>query len=253
MSQTSRIAAWLRTPLGRRVYSLEQRHAATALAHVFGWHVLQIGHWGDDGLIAAARTQHKSILVPPGAPSFGASATVSRIESRADAVSIASDSIDAVFLPHTLEHEPDPHAILREVERVLMGDGQVIVLGFRPFSLWGSRHLLARHGFPAGTERLISERRVRDWLQLLGFEITAASRYLFTGPWGKAAPSSEQFLERIGERVWPAFAGAYLIKARKRVYVMTPLRMKWRRQRQTVRGLIEPAAGVGRIGRSEHD
>jgi len=34
-----------------------------------------------------------------------------------------SDSIDAIFLPHTLELVEDPYAVLREAERALCADG----------------------------------------------------------------------------------------------------------------------------------
>ena len=165
---------WLGTPLGERVHALERKLLAEALSQVFGWQLLQIGHWGSsEALLAEARTQRKAVLArdtlnPPNEP------RMLRICSRTDALSIASDSVDAVLLPHTLEYEPDPHELLREVERILLGDGHVIVLGFRPFSGWGCRHLLASAGFPPGAERLIGERRLRDWLKLLGFEVVDA-------------------------------------------------------------------------------
>ena len=161
------------------------------------------------------------------------------IRSRTDSLAIASDSIDAVLLPHTLEYEPDPHEILREVGRILSGEGHLIVLGFRPLSSWGMRHLFARHGFPPGIERLIGERRLRDWLKLLGFEIVDARRYLFALPWGAAA-SPEGFFERAGESMWPLFASGYMLKARKRVYALTPIRPRWRLRPAVVGGLIEP-------------
>jgi SAM-dependent methyltransferase len=245
------ISEWLQSPVGRRVYALERKYVGEALAHVFGWQLLQIGHWGtsedgDGGLLAESRTQQKSVVaraegsfVPFPAPAGG---RVGRIVSRIDSLAIAADSVDAVLLPHTLEQEPDPHTVLREVERILMGDGQLIVLGFRPISLWGLRHLLARHGYPPGAERLISEWRVRDWLKLLGFEIVDAQRFLFTGPWGKAAPGSQRFFEIVGKQTWPFFAGGYLLKARKRVYSMTPIRLSWRTRTGVVGGLAEPAA-----------
>ena len=248
MVATPSIADWLRSPLGQRVYALERKHVTEALAQVFGWQLLQIGEWGHDGLLAEARTQHKTVLSRPWRVTDPATGIASRVQSRTDALGIASDSVDAVFLPHTLEYEPDPHAVLREVERILMGDGHLIVLGFRPLSLWGMRHLLARDGFPPGSERLLAERRLRDWLKLLGFEIVDAHRYLFTWPWGRAAPGSERLLEVVGERAWPVFAGGYLLKARKRVYAMTPIRFRWRKRAQPVGGLIEPATRVQRDG-----
>src|SRR5690606_36237133 len=170
------------------------------------------------------------------------------IRSRTDALAIASDSVDAVVLPHTLEYEPDPHELLREVERILSGEGHLIVFGFRSLSSWGVRHLFARDGFPPGLERMIGEGRLKDWLKLLGFEIVDAQRYLFALPWGSAAPSAHNFFERVGRRLWPLFAGGYLLKARKRVYALTPIRPSWKRLRpKVVGGLIEPTTR-GRSG-----
>lgn len=239
---TRDVHSWLRTPLGQRVYRLERKMTSEALAHVFGWQMLQIGLWGDDdGLIAEGRTQRKTVLARRGAR---AASHLAAIRSRTDSLAIASDSVDAVVLPHTLEYEPEPHEILREVERILSGEGHLIVLGFRPLSSWGLRHLFAKDGFPPGLERLIGEGRLRDWLKLLGFEIVDARRYLFTLPWGSAGHSSHSLLERTGAHLWPVFAGGYLIKARKRVYAVTPIRPRWRLRPKVVGGLIKPTTRV---------
>lgn len=238
--------SWLRTPLGQRLYAIERRLASEALAQVFGWQLLQIGLWGeDDGLIADARTQRRSVLAWHGHRSTSLAAPV--IRSRTDELAIASDSVEAVLLPHTLEYEPEPHEILREVERVLSGEGHLIVFGFRPLSSWGIRHLFARAGFPPGLERMIAERRLRDWMKLLGFEIVDSRRYLFTLPWGSAT-NSQSFVERAGEHLWPLFAGGYMIKARKRVYTLTPIRPRWRLRPKVVGGLIEPTTRLGGAG-----
>jgi SAM-dependent methyltransferase len=239
---TADLQHWLQTSLGQRVYALERKLVSEALAQVFGWQLLQIGLWGeDDGLIVDARTQRKTVLAWHGARADGGA---NLIRSRVDSLAIASDSVDAVLLPHTLEYEPDPHEILREVARILSGEGHLIVLGFRPLSSWGLRHLFARDGFPAGTERLLAERRLRDWMKLLGFEIVDARRYLFTFPWGSSTPTSQSFLERTGERLWPMFGSGFMIKARKRVYALTPIRPRWKRRAQVVGGLVEPTTRV---------
>lgn len=249
---TEALQSWLRSPLGERLYALERRLASEALAQVFGWQLLQIGLWGDDdGLIVDARTQRKSVLGWHGKRSKDAGGM---IRSRTDSLAVASDSVDAVLLPHTLEYEPDPHEILREVGRIMSAEGHLIVLGFRPLSSWGMRHFFARHGFPPGLERLIGEGRLRDWLKLLGFEIVDARRYLFTLPWGVSAAPSRSFLERSGEHWWPLFASGYMLKARKRVYALTPIRPRWRLRPQGVGGLIEPTTrmqvgpGLGTAG-----
>jgi SAM-dependent methyltransferase len=229
--------AWLRSPLGQRVYAIERKIAGEALAQVFGWQLLQIGQWGeDDGLLAEARTQRKSVLAWHGSRRCS---NISAIRSRTDALAIQSDSVDAVLLPHTLEYEPEPHEIVREVGRILSAEGHLIVFGFRPFSSWGLRHWFAKNGFPPGIERLIGEGRLRDWLKLLGFEIVDARRYLFSLPFSASGPS-QHFFERAGNHLWPMFAGGYVLKARKRVYTLTPVRPRWRLRPKVVGGLIEP-------------
>ena len=235
-------AQWLAGPLGQRVQTLERKLVTEALSQVFGWQLLQIGVWGEcNELLAAARTQRRAVVAEQ-LPTL-CEPQIMGIRSRLDTLAIASDSVDAVLLPHTLEQVGDPHELLREVERILPGDGQLIVLGFRSFSGWGLRNLLARDGFPPGTERFIAEHRLRDWLKLLGFEVTDAQRYLFTWPWGSATPPAQRLLERVGNSALPLFAGGYLLRARKRVYTLTPVRPRWRVRKQVVGGLIEPTVG----------
>lgn len=235
-------SGWFDSPLGRRVFALERKLLAEALSQVFGWQLLQIGEWGQASqLMESARTQRRVLVTA--AQSTPEQSTPEQpalaIRSRLDSLGIASDSIDAVLLPHTLEFEPSPHEVLREVARVLLADGQLIVLGFRPFSSWGLRHMLAAQGVPPGTERYLSEHRVRDWLQLLGFEVIESRRYLFTLPFGAAEPRTQRFMENAGSKLWPLFAGAYMLRARKRLYTLTPIRpRKWTRT-QVVGGLVE--------------
>ena len=106
-------------------------------------------------------------------------------------------------------------AMIREADRVLAGEGQLIVAGFRPWSLWGVRSRLSRGNFPPGVRQLLAERRVCDWLALLGYEIIAARRYLH---------------------------GAYILRARKRVYTMTPIRIRPRERAAVIGSLVKPTS-----------
>ncbi len=227
--------AWLDTPLGIALLETEQRVLADVLADVFGFELLQIGCWGSGvDLCASARTQHHRCVAPRAS---GARAI------RADFASlpIATASVEAVLLPHTLEHAPHPHELLREVERVLVGEGHVIACGFNPLGPWGLRHLVARGRFPPTGERLLAEGRLRDWLRLLGFEVVESRRYLFAPPWNRGfAARSGRWLEQRGPQLAPPLAGAYLVKARKRVRALTPIRPAWQRAPAVVGGLAEP-------------
>jgi len=229
--------AWFDSVLGSALLELEQRVLADALADVFGFELLQLGRWGTSvDLCSGARTQHHRCLGPdasgPGA-------------IRADfvALPIAAASVEAVLLPHTLEHAPHPHELLREVERVLVGEGHVLICGFNPVGPWGLRHLVARRRFPPPANRLLSEGRLRDWLRLLGFEVVDARRYLFMPPWNqRLSARSRGWLEQRGPRLAPPLAGAYLVKARKRVRALTPIRPAWHRSPAVVGGLAEPTS-----------
>jgi SAM-dependent methyltransferase len=230
------LSAWWQEPLGRALLAAESELLGEALEDVFGWELLQVGAWGNSReLLACSRTRHQTIVATPG---FHSAAD---IVGRPSQLPVTSDSIDAVLLPHTLEFAADPYAIVREVDRVLVGEGNLIVLGFRPWSLWGLRAGGSRTGFPPTLRRVLPERRVRDWLVLLGYEVVASQRYLFCGPWGSGLASGEP-TARILRRglMHPLPGSAYLLKARKRVYSMTPIRPRFRQKPAVVPGLVKP-------------
>lgn len=238
-------AEWFAGPLGERVLREETALAQVALDDVFGFELLQVGTWGpSQHLLEGARTQHTTLL----APQLSAGVTL-----RAELASLpfASDSIDAMLLPHTLELVEDPYAVLREAGRVLCAEGCLMICGFNPFSGWGARRLFSRYlrrpAFPPQTRRMISERRLRDWMALLDFEV--ASIYGYLGPMPvtrrprKLADGSMRQAEYRARR--PLTAGAYLLKARKRVQTLTLVRPK-RRARQLV--LVPAAESTRSVG-----
>jgi SAM-dependent methyltransferase len=166
-----------------------------------------------------------------------------------------SDSIDAIFLPHTLELVEDPYAVLREAERVLTGEGCLMICGFNPFSGWGARRLfgswLNRPAFPPGTRRMLAERRLRDWVALLGFDVDSVYGYLGSLPLkGRPLRSlNEEGNDADFTPRSPFAAGAYLLKARKRVSTLTLARPRKRMRQRVLVGAAEPTHKVGKVGR----
>jgi SAM-dependent methyltransferase len=230
------LGEWWHSTLGRALISAESQLLSEALEDVFGWEFLQIGAWGaGQELLAGTRTRRRTVIASAGliqGPD---------IIGRPSHLPIMSDLVDAALLPHALEFAADPYAILREVDRVLIGEGQLLVLGFCPMSLWGLRARVTRDGFPPGMRRILSERRVREWLVLLGFEVVASRRYLYCGPWrsGPEPRAGNAPLLRRG-LLSPFPAGAYLIKARKRVRTLTPIRPRFREKPAVIGGLVKP-------------
>jgi SAM-dependent methyltransferase len=230
------LSAWWESPLGRALLAAESELLSEALEDVFGWELLQIGAWGNArDMLAGSRTRRKSLIA---AAAFAGGAD---IVARPSLLPVTSDCVDAVLLPHTLEFAPDPYAVLREVGRVLVGEGQLLVLGFRPWSLWGMRARWSRSGFPPGMRRVLSDRLLREWLVLFGFEVVAARRYLYLSPWGGGAVTragTGRMLRR--GLTYPLPAGAFLLKARKRVYTLTPVRPRFREKPAVIGGLVKP-------------
>jgi SAM-dependent methyltransferase len=230
------LSAWWGTPLGRSLLAAEAELLGEAMEDVFGWELLQVGAWGAAReLLGRGRTRRESLVAAPG---FAPGAD---IIARPAHLPVGGDSIDAVLLPHTLEFAPDPYAVLREVDRVLVGEGRLLILGFRPWSLWGMRARASRRGFPPGLRRVLSPSVVREWLVLLGYEVVAQSRYLYLGPWSRGVSQSEGTGRMLRPGItYPLPGGAYLLKARKRVYTLTPIRPRLRERPAVLGGLVKP-------------
>jgi hypothetical protein len=125
---------------------------------------------------------------------------------------------------------------------VLVAEGQLIVLGFRPASFWGLRAAASTSGFPPGLRRSLSASRVKDWLGLLSYEILSVRPYLYRLPRalrGTADSAVPSMLRRGWWYPWPA--AGYLIKARKRVYTLTPIRPRLRERPRVFGKLAEPS------------
>ncbi len=238
-------AEWFDDPLGARVVREETALAALALEDVFGFELLQVGAWGHAGhLLGSARTQHTALLAPHRSPGVTLCAPMTSLP-------FAADSIDAILLPHTLELVEDPYAVLREAERVLVAEGCLMICGFNPFSGWGARRLFAqalrRPVFPPRSRRMLSEARLRDWMALLDFEVCNVFGYLGGMPVTRRPRKLSDGTVRQAEyRPRRALtAGAYLLKARKRVQTLTLVRPKRRARQLVLVPAAEPTSAVG--------
>ena len=205
---------WLKTPLGEYILTWEQKATDTMVADIFGYWALQVGLPYVDFLRASriiSRFSCANINTPSGCPVFLA-------DERG--LPIDSDSLDLLILPHLLERTTDPHQVLREAERVLRSGGEMILSGFNPASMWGLWRTMSRvmrHHLP-WSARFIPMYRLKDWLNLLDFELRAGCYGCYRLPWGaQKTLRRTNALEAIGDRWWPAAGSMYILRARKRV------------------------------------
>ncbi len=239
---------WLATPFGAALLQQECRVVEEVFDGIFGEYCLQLGVWGEQRqFLRYARTQRTALIGD--APVGDATSAVGVLHR----LPIASDSIDSVLLPHTLDYSDRPHEVLREVDRVLRSDGHLVILGFRPGGLWGLRRLIPGQGWPPGPQQLVPDRRLRDWLKLLNFRIHGVTGYFFCWPVSGRRSGSSPKWERRGRRWWPELAACYLLTAQKRVSTLTPVRPVWRSKPKVVPGLVEPTTRVSRIRFDQND
>lgn len=236
---------WLASPIGRALLAAEARLVEGVLDGMFGEECLQLGAWGEPrSFLRFARTQHTACIASP--PYASAEEPPSAF-GRMHRLPVASDSIDLVILPHTLDFSGRQPEILREVHRILRSDGHLVVLGFTRGGLWGLRRLIPGAAMPPGTSHLVGDGKLVDWLTLLDLRIKERTPYFFKLPLpGRHAATSPVWEER-GRRWWPLFAACYLLAAQKRVQTMTPVRPVWSAKPKVVGGLVEPSTRVSRI------
>ena len=233
---------WFAAPLGQSVLEMEKNRISHILPDLFGYHILQINGQMTEQLLDSSRIHHKIVFVQQDKYKPG---TNPDVICKCNALPVASESIDVVVLPHVIEFSPNPHQILRESERALIGEGHLIIIGFNPYSFWGLwRLLLAWRARVPWSGHYINLTRLKDWLNLLDFEIIKAEKFYFRPPLGNSNLMGKlSFLEQLGQFCWSYFGGIYMLVAKKRVISMTPIKLQWQSRRHMISaGAIEPSA-----------
>jgi len=227
--------AWLQTPIGNYVRAWEQKHLDALTADIFGFNAVQIGlprisaldanrmpyRWLTDNVLPQQTQEGRAVPL-----------VVSHDFSE---LPFASQSLDLVVLPHVLEFSAEPHQVLREVERVLIPEGQLIICGFNPTSLWGVRQGVGRltgaHFLPQNGE-FIRLPRLKDWLKLLNMEVNRGHFGCYVPPCATEKWLHRfSFMEPAGDRWWPYFGAVYIVQAIKRVKGMRMIGPAWGKQK----------------------
>ena len=108
----------------------------------------------------------------------------SLLTSDLDAIPLMDNSVDFVLLHHALEFSRNPHQVLREITRILAPGGNIVIVGFNRWSLFGMRRWLSfmtRTGAPWAHHPLSSGRLI-DWIQLMSCEPIGVARGFYGLP-----------------------------------------------------------------------
>ena len=234
----SQLTAWFERPLGRYLREQERRLTGRLLERMFGYHLLQIGVPSALALYQDSPITHRMLLRLEEEPREQDCS----LYSRADALPILAGSMDVVILPHQLEYTDTPHRLLREIERILIGEGHLIIIGFNPWSLCGLwRLFLAWRDEAPWNGHFYTHARIKDWLSLLELELIHTERIFFLPPLQRPGLIRKLgFLEKLGRYCWSDLGGIHIMVARKHVAPLTPLKVNWHDRREAV------ASGVTR-------
>ena len=227
--RSASLRSWYQRPLGRLLAEAELSALEAELPTLFGYHLLVLDPPWEHCHLENSRIPHHVIqsVEPLTQQQAG-------LGGHTEDWPIMSDTIDAIVLPHTLEITGDPHQVLREADRSLIPDGHLVIIGFNPRSLWGMRRVLTRkrQQMPWDTQ-FLSMNRIKDWLRLLGFD-TLHAHYLFQRP----PMQNVRLLEKMrltgsaGIYGRKYLSGSYILVARKRTVVLTPLKESYLKRRR---------------------
>ena len=213
-------------------------------ASIFGYYALELDDVVAEGGLLKNSMIARTLVLKSEQPAD--------VIAQAEALPFENDSIDLIVLPHSLDIADDPHQVLREVERCLVPDGYVIIIGFNLFSFYGLWHLLQkwRKRDSIWSQRFYSVGRIRDWCSLLGLDKIKVSYAAHLPPIQRVQRLlSMQWLGRFIEQRLRYSGGVYVMVAHKRIARLTPLRRRWVRPEHLIPGKItKPSIGMRKNG-----
>lgn len=239
-----RLANWYEGIAGQNLIQFENSLINSGIEGLFGYHLLMLGALDYADGIAGSPISHKVVMNDE----YLSSGELHLLGSQYE-LPFQNDSIDVVVMPHLLEFSEQPHHILREVERIVRPDGYMVILGFNPVSCYGLCRVL--FGFK---KRMPWEGhyyhpvRLRDWIHLLGFEITRINFCGFTPPI-QHEPTQHRlgFLEKAANTFLSPLGNVYMIIARNQTVTPSVVKPAWKRKRAKAidNGVAEPTTRLG--------
>jgi len=237
-----RLSDWYETVAGRRTKESENQLLTRVLRHLFGYHLVVLGSQLPDESLSESPVAHRVYI-----------AEHRRQGDRLDLqgcmhlLPLQNDSVDVLVLPHILEFSKQPHAILREVERVLRPDGHVVIFGFNPVSCFGvCRVLFGFTGKMPWKGHYYHPWRMRDWTKLLGFELVRIDYAVFAPPiQHNKILSLLSPMESLRKSWLLPLGGVYMMVAKKLAVRPNVIRPQWKAGTGLIKkGVAEPSGRI---------
>lgn len=230
-----RVEQWFSTSAGKELLERQQEVLDEILGTLFGYHLLQVSASRNLLSPRKSKIRHQFSIGPLSGAGIAGIADEEQLP-------IETESVDVVLLHHTMEYSQHPHQLLKEISRVVVPSGHVVIISFNPISLMGLWSLIGRL-IPQSVwnNHLLSITRLADWLVLMDFKVQSV-QYGYYKP-----PISNKFVNKVSGigRLLCHFqipcGGFYVLVAKKEVRSITPVRFKWRRAHKSIIPIMEPS------------
>ena len=211
---------WFKSPLGQYLLRLEYGYINPVVMDTFGFYAIQMGNFDID-FLDHSRIPNK----------FSLNSNHADLMASNEALPFEEASVDLIIAPHILEQMAEPYELLKEIHRVLMPEGRLIISGFNPMSLWGIKRLLSFDiDYPWNT-KFIPLSKIKEWLPIIGLEMVEGKMGCYVPPIQQSSWLKKlHTMEKLGDRWWPMLGGFYFLVIQKRVHGMTPIRPLWKKK-----------------------
>ena len=220
---TDELLDWYSSPVGDQFAGELQSKIEQLIPELFGYYALQVGHVvGDLDLLQSSKIGHKIHM--------NLDSKQGNVVASPFSLPFPQDTLDLIVLPHTLDFAQKPHQVLREVHRVLISEGHIVLIAFNPLSFMGlSKLALLRSKRAPWAGHFYTARRLKDWLSLLDFTVIKVEHFGMRPPIQNSHVLKRlEFLNKIGKIGIDRLAGVQIFVAKKRVLTLTPRPQTWK-------------------------
>lgn len=242
------IEQWFTSDMGKALLKQQQSQLDEILPTLFGYHLMQMSVCRENTLCNSSAIRHQFSLGPLAGKSIVGVTDEEQLP-------IETESVDVAMLHHVMEYTQHPHQLLREVSRVVMPSGHIVIVGFNPVSFIGLHSIFGRvKRSGIWQNHLLSVQRLADWLTLMDFQVQSV-QYGFYKPLINLPFGNKLFsrYDQLMTRFQLPLGGFYVMVAKKEVSRLTPIKPRWRSQRsKSFIPIMEPSMYSSDYKKKQH-
>lgn len=213
---------WNSLSQGANIQQELEKALAPILERIFGYYFVKLGNLSSEMDTSACPIRHQFNVCQ-------SHIEQSSVHAKSCDLPLQNNSVDAFLLAGELDFAQDPHQIIREIDRAITSNGHVVIAGFNPFSLAGViKYLPINRKNVLHQGRFFTAARIKDWLQLLDFEIIQQEQVIYSALFMGSRLNQSSRIQIWCKKFLPWFSSMYVIVARKREVPLSPIKASWK-------------------------